>query len=220
MNRRLSSVLSCCLTAALVTAGCERDDMWEQQRTSTLGPSDFYDDNQGARAPVEGTVAQGHLKEDDFLHRGVENGEIATRFPFPITKKHLEDGRVKYDVFCLPCHARVGDGYGMIVQRGFKQPASFHIDRLRNASPGYYYSVLVNGFRQTQRPDADLKDDDKVHPAIAKNLTAEERWSVIAYIRALQLSQNAKLSDVPSDRVDELNKEPTNQESKQTNGTH
>jgi mono/diheme cytochrome c family protein len=201
---------SLCVCAAII--GCERDDMWEQPKTAVLGTNEFFDDNQGARMPVKGTVARGadNLQEDDLLYRGMENGKLAERFPFEITESDLNAGHDKYDAFCSPCHAKSGDGMGMIVQRGYKQPFSFHIDRLRNAPPGYFYSVLIRGLRPTQLPGVKFeRDDDKVHPAVAHKLSPVERWQIIAYIRALQLSQNATIDDVPMDQRGELDKPKT-----------
>lgn len=211
------------VASVLIAVGCERDDMWEQQRTSVLGPNDFYADNQGARTPVRGTVARGEnsLQDDDLLYRGVENGQLAERFPFAMTKAALTNGQKNYDIFCSPCHAKSGDGLGMIVQRGFKQPFSMHIDRLRAASPGYFYSVMMKGLRPTQMPTMKLEaDDDKVHPPISRKMSAEERWQVIGYIKALQLSQNARVEDVPADKRADLDKEPTAEGAKTNDGAH
>lgn len=216
----VSASAACFLLAVI---GCERDDMWEQPRTSVLGPSDYYANNQGARMPVKGTVARGadNLQEDDLLYRGMENGKVAERFPFPLDKAALENGHKNYDVFCSPCHSKTGDGYGMIVQRGYKQPFSFHIDRLRQAPPGYYYSVLLRGLRPTQMPTAKLADDDdKVHPAVARKMSASERWQIIGYIRALQFSQNATIDDVPAEHRGDLDRQQKPNGSSEQNGTH
>ncbi|MDW8167442.1 MAG: cytochrome c [Acidobacteriota bacterium] len=120
---------------------------------------------------------------DEHLYTGKVRGQLAETFPFPITRSILERGRERYDIFCAPCHGRDGYGEGMIVQRGFRQPSSFHTDRLRQAPVGYFFDVITNGFGTMY--------------SYASRIPPEDRWAIVAYIRALQLSQNARLQDVP-----------------------
>jgi len=206
----------------ICVGACQRNDMWDQPKIKTLGESEFFDKRQAALQPVPGTVARGYLMEDDFLYKGIENNEIAKRFPFPITRAVLERGRDRYNIFCSPCHGRTGNGLGMIVQRGYKQPASFHEERLRKAPPGYFFDVFVSGFEaakanyekssQTKRPKEDV-----VHPVLSKQLKAEDRWAIIAYIRALQLSQNVPVTELSPEERKKLEK---GTEQEVTGGTH
>lgn len=207
----------------LISVGaCQRNDMWEQPKVKTLGESEFFVSRQAALQPVPGTVPRGYLMEDEFLYKGIENGEIAKRFPFPITRTVLERGKDRYDIFCSPCHARTGDGLGMIVQRGYKQPASFHEERLRNAPPGYFFDVFISGFEAAKanyekRPQTKPPKEDVVHPVLSKQLKAEDKWAIIAYIRALQLSQHVPVMKLSPEEREKLEK-GTQQEV--TSGTH
>lgn len=134
---------------------------------------------------VEGTVQFEKPETDEFFYTGKINGEYATAYPFEITKEVLERGRRQFNVFCAPCHSRVGDGKGMIVQREMKQAGNYHQPRLREAAPGYFFDVMTNGFG--------------VMYSYASRITPEDRWKIAAYIRVLQLSQDASLADVPED---------------------
>jgi cytochrome c553 len=171
------------LALGLLVAGC-RQDMHDQPRFKPLAGSDFFGDGRSARPPVEGTVARGQLRDDAHLYTGLVNGEPAATFPVEITAELLARGRERYDIFCSPCHDRVGRGTGMVVQRGFRQPTSFHDDRLRTALPGYYFDVMTNGFGAMS--------------SYASQVPVRDRWAIAAYIRALQLSQRGSLDDVPA----------------------
>src|SRR5262249_4904072 len=140
LMRRLSLLL---LLAAAATA-C-RQDMHDQPRYKPFQKSSFFADGRSERPLVQGTVARGHLEDDPQLYLGKVDGKLATTFPFAITKQVLERGHERYDIYCSPCHDRIGNGQGTIVQRGFKAPPSFHIDRLREAPPGYFFDVITNG---------------------------------------------------------------------------
>jgi len=158
--------------------------MHDNPRHEPLEASRVFADRSSSRPFVDGTVPRGHLNDDEFLHTGKVNGQPVAEFPFAITRKELDRGQDRYNVFCAPCHSRIGDGRGMVVQRGFQRvPPSFHIDRLRTAPHGYFFDVMTNGFG--------------VMPDYRAQLTPEDRWAVVAYIRALQLSQNATMEDVP-----------------------
>jgi cytochrome c553 len=177
-----------CLVASVLFA-C-RQQMAEQPRYDPLEASNFFADGQSARHPVDNTVARGTLREDEHLYEGISNGAPATTFPFPITLEIMERGRERYDVFCSPCHSRTGNGDGMIVRRGFTRPASFHIDRLREAPPGYIFGVITNGFAAM--------------PSYRQQIGADDRWAIAAYLRALQASQSANANELPADARKQL----------------
>jgi mono/diheme cytochrome c family protein len=169
------------LALAAVTAGC-RQDMHDQSKYIPLRPSDFFDDGRSARPLVAGTVARGHLDDDTAFYAGKNpGGSLSETFPFPVTKQVLERGRERYDIYCAPCHDRLGDGDGMIVRRGFRRPPSYHIDRLRSVANGYIYDVITSGFGAM--------------PDYAAQIPPADRWAIVAYVRALQLSRNATLDD-------------------------
>ena len=179
-NLRFDLFIAVCLI--FITA-C-RQDMHDQPRYEPLEKSAFFEDGRSARPFVEGTVARGQLRLDDHFYTGKVNGKLVTTLPFTATKEVLTRGQERYNIFCSPCHDQVGTGTGMIVQRGFRQPLSFHIDRLRQAPAGYFFDVMTNGFGTM------YSYADRIQP--------KDRWAIVAYIRALQLSQNATLEDVPA----------------------
>jgi hypothetical protein len=180
--RRGSLVALATVLAALVS-GC-RQDMHDQPRFKPLARSTFFDDEQSARPLVEGTVPRDGLRPDDLLHTGKLGTEFADTFPLPVTIEVLQRGRQQYDVFCSPCHGRIGDGQGMVARRGFKiRPASFHDERVRALPVGHYFDVITRGFGVMQDYSAQIG--------------VEDRWAVVAYLRVLQRSQAAALSDVP-----------------------
>ena len=164
--------------------------MHDQPRYEPLEASSFFQDGRSARPLVAGTVARGELHEDEQFYTGKAGGTLVSTFPFPVTREVLERGQERYNIFCSPCHARVGNGQGIIVQRGFRQPSSFHIDRLREAPVGYFFEVITNGF-------GSMYD-------YADRIPPPDRWAIIAYIRALQLSQHATLEDVPLEKRQQL----------------
>ena len=170
------------LLSTLLLLSC-RQDMHDQAKYEPLEQSLFFSDKRSSREPVEGTVARGMLKDDDHLYAGKVNNEPAKRFPMELTAQIVERGQDRYNIYCAPCHDKTGQGLGMIVQRGFKQPPSFHIPRLREAPVGYYFDVITNGFG--------------VMSSYAEQIKTEDRWAIIAYIRALQISQSATIAEVP-----------------------
>ncbi|GIW44199.1 MAG: hypothetical protein KatS3mg077_1481 [Candidatus Binatia bacterium] len=170
------------MAAALAGAGCRRD-MQDQPKYKGFRPSEFFADGRSVRPLVPGTVARGHLHDDALLYTGKVGENFSPEFPFPVTLAVLQRGQERYNIYCSPCHDRVGTGQGMIVQRGYKQPPSFHQDRLRQQAPGYFFHVISNGFG--------------VMPDYAAQIPVRDRWAIVAYIRALQLSQHATLADVP-----------------------
>jgi hypothetical protein len=169
--------------------GCRRD-MQDQPKYKPLGQNNFFADGRDARPIPAGTIARDELNDDDPVHTGAENGRFLEMIPLPLTAALLERGRDRFDIFCSPCHGRIGDGYGMVRQRGFWIPANLHTDRLRAVPPGYIYQVIRNGYGAMP----DHGDQIPVH----------DRWAIVAYVRALQLSQNAKISDVPSEERSRL----------------
>jgi mono/diheme cytochrome c family protein len=176
-------VAACGLAAAALAAGC-RQDMHDQPRFKPYAKSDFYADQRSARPLVDGTIARGHLNEDTLLFTGKVDGQPATAFPFPVTAAVMDRGRERYDIFCAPCHSRTGAGDGMIVRRGYRKPPSFHQDRLRQAAPGYLFDVITSGFGAM--------------PDYAAQIPVKDRWAIVAYLRALQRSQQASVNDVPA----------------------
>jgi mono/diheme cytochrome c family protein len=168
---------------ALAAVGCRRD-MQVEPRYDPLAPSTFFGDGRSARPEVPDTVARGHLRLDEQFFTGKVNGVPADTFPFPVTRQVLERGRERFNIYCTPCHDYTGSGNGMIVQRGFPPPPSYHIDRLRQAPVGHFVDVITNGY------GAMYSYADRVPP--------RDRWAIAAYIRALQMSQHATMDDVPS----------------------
>jgi mono/diheme cytochrome c family protein len=171
------------LACVVALGGC-RQDMHDQPKYIPLRSSEFFPDGRSARSPVEGTVARGQLRDDVHLYTGMIAGKPAETFPFPVTREVLERGRERFNAICAPCHSSLGDGNGIIVQRGYRRPESFHTDRLRKAAVGYYFDVMTRGFGAM--------------PDYAPQVTPPDRWAIAAYIRALQLSQAATLEDVPA----------------------
>jgi mono/diheme cytochrome c family protein len=155
-----------------------------------LQESTFFVDGRASRTLVANTVPRGLLREDEHLYTGKVNGQLATEFPMPVTSDVMARGQERFNVFCSPCHGRTGEGNGMIVQRGFRQPPSFHEDRLLTAPAGYFFDVMTNGFGAMQDYSAQVPVAD--------------RWAIAAYVRALQLSRRATMDDVPADRRGEL----------------
>jgi cytochrome c553 len=182
---RLRQILVWAAFAAMWMLSACRLDMQVQPRQNPLSRSDFYADQRSERPPVEGTVARGQLHEDSYFYTGRIGSDPGNYMPFPVTKEVLERGRERYNIYCAPCHSRIGDGNGFIPSRGFaRKPPSYHIERLQKAPLGYFYDVMTNGFG--------------IMPDYASQISAQDRWKIVAYIRALQLSQNASRADIPA----------------------
>jgi hypothetical protein len=177
------------LGATMLASAC-RQDMFDQPRLKPQGASDFFADGRAGRPAIQGTVARGHLREDAHLYTGKVGGQLVTTFPFPVLRGDLRRGQERFNIYCAPCHDSVGNGTGMIVRRGMRQPPSFHIDRLRNAPVGHFFDVITNGLGAMQDYSAQV--------------SVEDRWRIIAYIRALQLSQRARPEDVPPAELQKL----------------
>lgn len=170
--------------ACLLAAGC-RQNMHNQHKVKPLGPSTFFVDGQGARPIPAHTVARGDLREGvAFTGLGPDNKPAAQLPPeIPLTRELLVRGEQRFNIYCSPCHGRLGDGNGMIVQRGYKRPTSYHIERLRAAPIGYFFNVITEGYG--------------VMPTYAPQIPVHDRWAIAAYIRALQYSRTAKLAELP-----------------------
>jgi mono/diheme cytochrome c family protein len=168
--------------------------MHDQPKYIPLRESTFFADTRSARPTVTGTVARGQLHEDTLRYTGKVDGADATVFPFAIDEKVLRRGHERFDIYCSPCHARTGEGDGMIVRRGYRRPPSIHIDRLRSAPVGHFFDVITNGFGAMPDYAAQIKTDD--------------RWAIAAYIRVLQLSEHATLDDVPAADRAQLDRTP------------
>jgi Cytochrome C oxidase, cbb3-type, subunit III len=181
---------------ALGTTAC-RQDMHDQPNYSAYEESRFFADGSSARPLVAGTVPRGHLNEDALLYTGKENGETATIFPFPVTERVMARGQERFDIYCAPCHGRTGQGDGMIVRRGYRRPPSMADERLRDAPVGHFFDVISNGFGAM--------------PDYAAEIKVADRWAIVAYVRALQLSAHAPLEDVPAAERSKLDQLQTSQ---------
>jgi cytochrome c553 len=159
--------------------------MFNQPYSKPLRDSDFFQDNHMASRPLLAhTIARGHLEADQALYSGKIGTNLVENFPFPITREILERGRERFDIYCSPCHGRTGDGNGMVVQRGFPVPPSYHIDRLRTAPVGHFVDVITSGYG--------------VMYSYAQRVVPADRWAIAAYIRALQQSRDTRLADLPA----------------------
>lgn len=199
---RSAIIRSLALAALIVSsllAGC-RQDMHNQPKYKTFRASTFFADGKSERQLVDGTVPRRNLRDNPSQSDGDSNGgqllpidgisappEIdlskATTLPFPLTQEVMDRGQERFNISCAPCHGRLGDGNGIIAERGFRHPPSYHIDRLREVPIGHFYDAITNGFGAM--------------PSYADQVAPRDRWAIAAYIRALQLSRNATLADVP-----------------------
>ena len=199
--------IACAFAALHFSAGCQylRQDMADQPKNRPLSPSEFFADGRSERPLVENTVARGSIADDELVASKDSNA-----FPLPVDWKLLERGEERYNVFCSPCHGLQGDGNGMITVRGMKRPPTYHQDRLRQSPNGYFYDVVTNGFGQMYGYSAQIPPRD--------------RWAIIAYVRALQLSRNAKVAELPAYLRERLSQggssgAPTSGEHKPESGT-
>ncbi len=186
---RLAGVALC----LMLLTGCTltfRQWMYNQPKVKNLRGSEFFVDGRGARPLVPGTVARGELQMDELLETGMVDGQYSSEMPFPVTAELIDRGEQQYNIYCSPCHGLTGYGNGMVSRRGGTPPTNYHTDYLRNQPVGYLFSVMTNGFRN-MRP-------------YAQKLTPEDRWAIAAYVRALQLSQNADPGDIPPEELTRL----------------
>ena len=158
--------------------------MHDQPRYEPFEANSFFADQRSERPQVPGTVARSQLHEDEVLYTGMVNGEPVDTFPFPVTREVIERGKQRFEIFCTPCHGRLGNGQGMVTQRGFRHPPSYHSEQLREAPVGHFFDVMTNGF------GAMYSFNDRIPP--------QDRWAIAAYIRTLQFSQAAKLDELPA----------------------
>lgn len=177
----------------LLLAGCALN-LRNQPRYEPFEQSAFFADGSSARMPVRGTVARSQPL-DAHLTTGRVAGDFAETFPFTVTLETLERGHERYDIYCSPCHGLLGDGTGLITEYGMRKPTSFHDPELRDEPPGYYFALITGGTR--------------VMPGYAARIPPADRWAIVAYIRALQLSQNADQSQVPADQLPSLQQSET-----------
>jgi cytochrome c5 len=191
--------------AVLLLAACQQK-MANQPRYDPLEKSDFFADGMSARPRVAGTVARGELSTDPFFDTGKINGAVADGFPHPVTLDVVKLGHQRYDVYCSPCHGRIGDGNGMIPSRGYRRPPSFHSDAMRARTTGHIFDVMTNGFGAM--------------PPYGKMIPTGDRWAIVAYIRALQLSQNATVDLVPVTDRQKLDAPATEEHAPAHGGSH
>jgi mono/diheme cytochrome c family protein len=191
----VTRLLQCCALTCLgvLAAGC-RQDMHDQPKYIPLRESTFFADTRSARPVIAGTVARGQLHEDALRYTGKVDNLDATVFPFVIDEKVLRRGQERFNIYCSPCHARTGEGDGMIVRRGYRRPPSYHSDRLRTVPIGHFFDVITNGFGAM--------------PDLAAQVKTDDRWAIAAYIRVLQLSEHATLDDVPPSERPQLDRAP------------
>jgi len=184
----------------LLLAGCNNemlsgcDNMKKQPYAEPLAPSTFFDDNGSARPLVPGTVARGQLEEQRLIDMGGRDLDTVEELPFPLSREVLDRGEERFGIYCTPCHDAVGDGRGIVVQRGFTPPPSLHSPRLREIPLGHFVKVMTDGFGAMY--------------SYADRITPRDRWAIAAYIRTLQLSQAATLDDVPADERSRLQEAP------------
>lgn len=177
------------LLVGLGTAGC-RQKMAQQPYYDPYEATDFFADGKSARMPIDGTVAQGHLEADELLYTGKINGELANVYPFPVDENVLRRGRERFQVFCTPCHGEAGRGNGIVVRRGYRPPPSFLDPKFADLPVGHYVDVITNGFGAM--------------PSYAAQVPPEDRWAIVSYVQALQLSQSVDINQLPPDRQAEL----------------
>jgi len=191
LHKHTGSVVRLLLAASvlLVVSGC-RQDMHNQPKYVPYRSSEFFQDGLSERQQLVNTVARGELRDDAYLYTGKVGTKEGDRFPFPITQAVMERGRERYDIYCSPCHSRVGDGNGMIVKRGYRQAANFHDQKYATQTVGHYYDVISHG--------------SGAMPDYAAQIEPADRWAIAAYIRALQYAQNGTMADVPEDQRGQL----------------
>ncbi len=205
MERKNNKIYILLIAAAILAllAGCSRErptakppihlnpNMDNQEKFLPQSQNKFFADSSAQRQPVAGTVPRGYLRNDDIYFRGMKsNGQPIDEIPVKVDIHLLQRGRQRFDIYCSPCHSRVGDGRGIMVERGYPPPPSFHSERLLNVPDGHIFDVITNGLRNM--------------PSYRHQVPVADRWAIVAYLRALQLSQNATLQDVPEEQREKL----------------
>ncbi|MBV9678633.1 MAG: cytochrome c [Acidobacteriaceae bacterium] len=186
--KRISSIVIVAFSCLLATA-CRRD-MQDQPKYKPLAASNFFADGRDSRPLPAHVIARDELDDVRSSHTGAQSGTFLETIPEPVSAALLQRGRDRFDIYCSPCHGRTGDGNGMIHQRGFWIPSNLHTERLRAVPPGYLFQVISNGYGAMP----DYRDQVAPH----------DRWAIVAYLRALQLSQHATLADVPPEARQQL----------------
>jgi mono/diheme cytochrome c family protein len=183
--RRLGGSVALVILVPLLLAACAQK-MREQPKLGPDDPSTFFSNGTSSQLPVADTVARGFARDDAEMFTGKDaQGQDVTTFPFQVTQADIVHGEERFNIYCAPCHGRLGDATGIVVQRGFVPPPTFHQDRLRTAPVGHFFDVISNGLTPM--------------PSYANQISPRDRWDIIAYIRALQFSQNANINDLPAD---------------------
>ena len=186
MKSEASVIAAVCLMAfSMAACGSLRQDMANQPRQNPLSPSEFFPDGRSGRPILENTVMRGSVADDDLFVPKDSNA-----FPLPITPELMDRGKERYGIFCSPCHGLQGDGNGMVTLRGMKHPPTYHQDRLRNVTNGYLFDVITNGFGAMN--------------GYSPQIAPRDRWAVVAYLRALQVSRNAHVADLPANVKEKL----------------
>ncbi len=192
--RSVARMLAPLAAAGMVlSTGCHLD-MYDQPKYKPLAESDFFPDHASSRVPVAGTVARGTLRTDSLLYTGKIHGNFANVFPVPVTQEVLERGQDRFNIFCSPCHGRLADGEGMIVKRGFPHPPSLLADSVRANPPGFFFDVITTGFGRMY--------------SYAPSVPVKDRWAIVAYLRALQLSQHVPVSMLTAKERAQLQEAP------------
>lgn len=189
MKRAVPFIFAAALVCSLTA--CRRD-MFNQPKSDPLASSDFFRNGADSRPIPPHTVARNDWGDDEAFYTGMIGTNLVTTIPMAVTRATLDRGRVCFQIDCVPCHGETGEGNGIVVQRGFPAPPSYHIERLRNAPIGHFFDVMTRGYG--------------IMFPYAQRVTPEDRWAIAAYIRALQLSEHATLADVPSNEVAQLEK--------------
>lgn len=188
------ALLGAVLVLSAGSFGCYAQEMSNQQRYKPLAENELFPNRMASRPLVAGTVARGHLNDDPHLYQGRVDGEFATTLPMAVTRDLLDRGQQRYDIYCSPCHDRSGSGNGVVVQRGYQRAASFHVDRLRQSPPGYFFDVMTNGFGAM--------------PDYRSQIPVADRWAIAAYVRVLQFSQHADTTLLSPGDIERLGTRP------------
>lgn len=198
-NIKITSLLAAAVLIMLSGCGRERPsakppihlnpNMDNQEKYKAQSQSHFFPDSSAMRMPVPGTVMRGQLRDDEIFYKGytgdIADSQFVEKAPVDITMQRLVRGRERFDIYCSPCHSRVGDGKGIMVTRGYVPPPNFHDDRIRSMPDGYIYEVITNGVRNM--------------PSYSHQINPSDRWAIVVYLRALQRSQQAGLKDIPDE---------------------
>ncbi len=199
----MKNIVFVILGVSVIVSGCARglpkedppirllQNMYSQEKYKAQSKNDFFEDGSAMRMPVSGTVARGYLRDDVAFYEGkTRNGDTVLVAPVAYTMETMLRGQERYNIYCAPCHSRVGDGKGTVVERGYTPAPTYHDNRLRNVPDGHLYLTITNGIRNM--------------PSYRSQISVEDRWAIVAYIRALQRSQHATVADVPESMRREL----------------